>query len=167
MMRNPNNYNGFTPTDLQLLLNKDLEETLSSLELTKSTDDGRGKIKAYSQELPISLSTDEDDENDLAPYIITVIQEGSRDGNEPFVIKIGLVICIYNNSRDRSGHFDLLKVIQKLESRFGKNSYVGNFEVRNSFKFALQEVQPHPYYYGGVILEFNAPRTTKEDSFHT
>lgn len=167
MMTNPNDYSGFTPTDLQLLLNKDLEETLFSLELTSSNDDSKGKIKAYSQELPIPQSVDEDDENDPAPYIITVIQEGNRDGDDPFVIKIGLVICIYNNSFDRSGHFDLLKVIQKLESRFGKNSYVGNFEVRNSFKFALQEVQPHPYYYGGVILEFNAPRTTKEDSFYT
>lgn len=167
MMKNPNNYNGFTPTDLQLLLNKDLEETLSTLELTSSNDDRKGKIKAYSQELPIPLSIDEDDENDPAPYIITVIQKGNRNGNDPFVIKIGLVICIYNNSLDRSGHFDLLKVIQKLESRFGKDSYVGNFEVQDSFEFAIQDPQPHPYYYGGVILEFNAPRTTKEDSFHT
>lgn len=167
MMRNPNNYNGFTPIDLQLLLNKDLEETLSTLKLTKPNDDNKATIRVFSQELPFSLSIDADDENNPVPYIITVIQEGNRDGDDPFVIKIGLVICIYNNSLDRSGHFDLLKVIQKLESRFGKKSYVGNFEVRNSFKFALQEVQPHPYYYGGVILEFNAPRTTKEDSFHT
>ena len=54
---------------------------------------------------------DEDDENDPAPYIITVIQKGNRKGNDPFVIKIGLVICIYNNSLDRSGHFDLLKYV--------------------------------------------------------
>jgi hypothetical protein len=165
-MTNPNNYNGFTPTDLQLLLQKDLEKTLSTLKLTKPND-SKVNIKVYNQELPIPLSTDEDDENDLPPYIITRIQAGEKEKNDPMVIDVGLIICIYNNSRDRSGHFDLLKVIQKLESRFGKNSYVGNFEVQDSFQFALQDVQPHPYYYGGVILKFNAPKTIKEESFYT
>lgn len=167
MMTNPNDYSGFTPTDLQLLLNEDLEKTLSTLKFTKPNDDNKGTIKAYSQELPKPLSSDDDDENDLPPYIITRIQSGERKGSGPMVITVGLIICIYNNSRDRSGHFDLLKVIQKLEIRYAKNSYVGNFEVQDSFEFALQEVQPHPYYFGGVILRFNAPRTTKEDSFYT
>lgn len=165
-MTNPNNYSGFTPTDLQLLLNKDLEETLSTLELSKPKGD-KGTIKVFSQELPKPQSIDEDDENDLPPYIITKVQAGERKGNGPMEIEVGLVIGIYNNGRDRSGHFDLLKVIQKLENRFGKDPYVGNFEVQDSFQFALQDVQPHPYYYGGVLLKFNAPRTTKEDSFYT
>lgn len=157
---------GFTPTDLQLMLNADIEETLSQVALLNPKGD-TVSMKAYSQYLPIPQSTDEDDENDLVPYTLTKIQTGEKDGSDPFVITIGLVICVCNYGPNREGHFDLMNVIQRLESRFAKNNHVGNFEVQPSFDFALQESDTHPFYYAGVILKFNAPKTIKEDSFFT
>ena len=156
---------GFTPTDLQKMLNAEIESTLAQVPLS-NTKGEPACIKAYSQYLPIPQSTDDDDDSDLVPYVITKIQSGERSDSNPYVIQMGLIICVCNYQQDRSGHFDLLNIIQRLESRFAKNNSVGNFEVRPSFKFALQDSDTHPFYYAGVIISFNAPQTTKEVSIY-
>ncbi|MDO4495181.1 MAG: hypothetical protein Q4B62_05260 [Clostridiaceae bacterium] len=155
---------GFTIADLQKLLNEDIEETLSQVPLIKPSGE-TAQIKAYSQFLPIPQSTDEDDENDFVPYVVTKIQTGEKNETDPFVITVGLIICVCNFGMNREGHFDLLNIIQRLENRFARRSYVGNFEVQPSFEFALQESDTHPFYYAGVILKFNAPKSIKEDDF--
>lgn len=158
--------NGFTPTDLQIMLNTDIEKTLSQVALLRP-DGNIASIKAYSQFLPLPKSDDDSDEIEPVPYIITKLQTGEKAESEPFVITFGLIICVWNPCSNRTGHFDLLNIIQRLESRFAKNRNIGNFEVQPSFEFALQESDTHPFYYAGVILKFNAPKTIKEDSFFT
>lgn len=158
--------NGFTPTDLQEMLKDDLEKTLKEVSLTAPSGK-KTSIKAYSQGLPVPQEIDDDDENDRAPYIIVDLRGGKKESDGEYVITFGIVICVFNNDPQRVGHFELLNVIQRLENRYAKNSFVGNFEVRDEFEFALQESDFHPYYFGGVILKFNAPKTKKEVSFLT
>lgn len=157
---------GFTPTDLQLMLKTDIEKTLSQIALLNPKG-GTVSMSAYCQFLPIPQSADEDDENDFIPYTLVKLQTGEKDGSDPYVITVGLVICVCNYGLNREGHFDLMNVIQRLSARFAKDPYVGNFEVQPSFNFALQESDTYPYYYAGVILKFNAPTTIKEVSFLT
>ena len=159
---------GLTAVDLQ----RELAQTLRGLfadTLLKSVDqEGMRAPHVFLQELPIPQ-----DEYDAAfselPYIIVHLSGGEIEdwdsSNAHTEITVELYFGIYNNDPDRSGHVELLNMIQRIENHFGICRRVHNFSVKPSFRWVLDEEDRHPYYFGAVSMTFDAPRTIKEDPF--
>ena len=83
--------------------------------------------------------------------------------SSPKEIIVELYFGIYNDATDRSGHVELLNMIQRIENHFGITRRVNNFSVLSPFRWVLDEEDRHPYYFGAVSMTFAAPRTIKED----
>ena len=155
---------GFTLIDLQSTLAKEINEALSDMRFLKASGD-EVKITVYKQHLPISNESDEDDELSRAPYAIVRMTNGGKDEDEPISVNFLIIFCIYDNSPERNGHETVLNIIGRLESYLGKKSTVGNFSINPGFDFSLQDSDTHPFYYGGIQMSFDAPKTVKESTF--
>lgn len=161
--------NGLTAFDLQRELAQELQELFAQTRL-KSMDPASGMRAPhiFLQELPIPQD-DYDASFSELPYIIVHLSGGEIDDWDSFdahtEITVELYLGIYNNDSDRSGHVELLNMIQRIENHFGICRRVHNFTVKPSFRWVLDEEDRHPYYFGAVSMTFDAPRTIKEDPF--
>ena len=159
---------GLTAIDLQRELAQTLRELFADSRLKALDASGERAPHVFLQELPIPQ-----DEYDAAfselPYIIVHLSGGeiedwdSADAHTEITVE--LYFGIYNNSADRSGHIELLNMIQRIENHFGICRRVNNFSVKPLFRWVLDEEDRHPYYFGAVSMTFDAPRTIKEDPF--
>ena len=159
--------NGLTSYDLQ----REVADTLRSLFADTKMHCPSGEDippRIFVQEL--SLPTDDADTNQSEiPYVLVRLSSGeidnwdSNNGHEK--IHMELYLGVYNSRDDRSGHVELLNMIQRIKNHFGIHRHVNNFSVLPSFRWVLDEEDRHPYYFGAITMSFSAPRTIKEDPF--
>lgn len=155
-----------TPLDLIRLLRDDLERLYADLRLPDSV--GKEKAPAvYLNELPIIPSTTESLPDSYAspPYII-VRSTGWSGGytGEPRGIDVMVLFSVYCNEKDRDGATAILNMFERLYLRFGKNHYIGNFEISDEgMNCALTDEDTYPYFFGGASMKFLAPSVIQQD----
>ena len=124
--------------------------------------------RIFVQELPVPTYDADTDQSDV-PYILVRLSGGEIDDWESNSglekVHVELYLGVYNDRDDRSGHVELLNMIQRIKNHFGINRYIKNFYVLSPCKWVLDEEDRYPYYFGAVSLVFSAPRTIKEDPF--
>jgi hypothetical protein len=161
----PTTTKGLTPYELQTELKVELEELFKDTYLKNAVGD-LTPPKIHIHDLPVPM-TDDDSELSEMPYIIIRTTGGKiRDWDSFSDIKeltVLLLIGVYNPDPQRTGHADVLNMIQRIENHLGRKRRVGNFAVGSSYEFVTQESDTHPYYFGGITLTFEAARTIKED----
>lgn len=165
-----------TPDNLQNALVTDLLQLFAGETFASSTGDPR-PLRVYSQEVPPMAGWDEADRQEEAPepYIIVRLLEGSiADADSPQEVSVILVICLYDAGEQRQGHRDILHVIARIIERYGENRVVrpspdltggSPFTAQYPIKWALQEDDTRPYYFGGVSLNFETPAIRQEVPF--
>lgn len=165
-----------TPDKLQEALVEDLLQLFDGETFASSTGEAR-PLRVYPQETPPMEGWDETDRQEDAPepYIIVRLQEGSiADPDSPQVVSVILVICLYDAGDQRQGHRDILHVIARIVERYGENRVVrpsadltggSPFTAQYPIKWALQEDDTRPYYFGGVSLNFEASAIRQEVPF--
>ena len=157
---------GMTALDLQRELADVIRDLFAEVRLKAVGTQQARAPKVFMQDLPIPKDDYEAVYSEL-PYIIVHLSEGSIEEwdmpDAENTIRIELYLGVYNKDEDRSGHVELLNMIQRIQNYFGIHRRVNNFILQPSFRWVLDEEDRYPNYFGAVALSFSAPRTIKED----
>lgn len=146
----------------------------------------RSEIHIYKQFVPITkpaeppeeeLDLEVVDENlaasevenpeDPFPYIEVRLVEGEiKDVDGDQTVSVYLLIGVYDDHLDNQGVKDVFNVIQKIEERFSKNPILARrYECTYPMKWAMQEEESFPYFFGGLELKFIVHPIRREGPF--
>lgn len=128
--------------------------------------ESRKELTIYKQDLPVPEDNDVDADTDMAlsPYIVVRMTGGEiADENSPQVVEFSLVICAYDESREREGYQDVANIKEDIIQRVCTRPYFGGaFTVLKPIAWALQQDDTAPYYYGAVTMNCTAPAMTQD-----
>lgn len=152
----------------------DLEESLAAefeslfAERTFMNSIGHSvRLKSYVHSLPVKQGDDDVllDEHLPEPYIVSEIQGGKKASDDDgHTVTVYVVICVCDDNTARHGHQDILSIIQRIVERFGKNPVLGGrFVMKPALDWSLSGEDTYPYYYGGLLMQFEVPAIEKED----
>ena len=117
---------------------------------------GRKPLRVFRQNLP--LPQDDDADVDLieasAPYINVQLDAGTIEGyTGPQVVDVVLEICAYDDGTQRKGYEDVLNIAEKvLQWAASVPGFGGGFTLERPAKWAMQQDDSWPYYFGAVLL---------------
>ncbi len=172
------------PEALQDDLVKDLQELFEGYKL--EAPDAKyvtRDMQVFAQELPIPEQKVQEDippemlENGLAgditdnnpyPYIIVRVRDGEiKDMRESQTVNILLLVGIYDNGDERQGHRKVLDIIAKIYDRYAKKPViVKKHRLLWPVEWTLQDEEgTHPYYYGGMITQWETAGIEVEDRY--
>ena len=127
----------------------------------------RVPLNTFVHSLPIKQGSDEEpaDADLPEPYIVSEITGGKRAAeDDPHVASVAVVICVCDDSTARQGHKDALAIIHRILERFEKNPCLaGKFVLQHPLEWSLSDEDTYPYYYGGLLMNFEVPAIEKED----
>lgn len=126
------------------------------------------QLNVYRQDLPIPEQDDDDVDTAaaVAPWII-VRQTSTRiEGiTEPQHVNLALMICAYDEGREREGFRDVQNIIEVIMQHFSKgNTFGPAFTVLHPLQSAMQEDDTSPYYFGAVNLVVTTPAVTRDET---
>ena len=154
-----------TPFDLQDALCVEIKKLFADFPL-KDARGNRTALNVYAQDLP-ETETDDEDGTEPTPYCIVKLIDGTAGGGNNSV-RVILVFCVRDASRDRQGHRDVLTLMHRVYERFAKRPYIANFtfpaDNESAFEWAIQDEDTYPFNIGACKLMFNSPTIQKEDS---
>lgn len=139
---------------------------------------GERQINVYVQDLPIIEGFDEAPrDNEIPePYIIVRTSEGKTEKpTSAQEISVILIVCAYDNAPNRQGHRYVLHIMREILARYMRNPLVrikpgssgtcgGPWSFLCPAKWATQQDDTHPYYFGAMQLKFEAPAVRSEVS---
>jgi hypothetical protein len=156
-----------TAHGLQTALVQELTTLFSDTRL-QTPSGGEKAPKVYEQQLPIPTD-DYDADLSYAPFIVVQMYSGKIENwsipAHGKKLQVDLLFGVYNNAPDRSGHVELLNMIQRVENHLGARGRVKNFILSSPFEWVLDNEDSHPNYFGAATLVFDAPRVIQEDPF--
>ena len=85
-----------------------------------SGQEGRKPLQFFQQDLPIPENDDEDVDTDIAnsPYIVVRMTGGSiKDDDSPQTVEFSLIICTYDNGKNREGFRDVANIKEDIFQR--------------------------------------------------
>lgn len=135
-----------TPLDLQKQLKAAVAECVKDLRF-KNVNGDWVDINIFDQGVPIKQ---DDDEAEPYPYIETRIVDGEDNDK----IHVWLIIGIFNNDRKNNGTADVLGVMERIKQRFLTDNTLENFRQDGKIKWAIQNTDTYPYYFGGMETDF-------------
>ena len=150
------------------MLQDDLIEEMKKLfaeDHFKAPSGERIPINVFPQSLPM-YESDEDD--DPAPYIIVRLVDGEDSGTSDsnHLVKVILVIGIFDDDLINQGHRDVLHIINTVYKRFMTDPNLNNKYVYDGpFLWEVQDDAYHPYFFGAVTMSFSIPAIRREDKF--
>lgn len=125
------------------------------------------KLKSFVHSLPVKQGNDESllDEDLPEPYIVSEITGGKKaTEDDAHILTVAVVICVCDDNTARHGHQDILGIIHRIVERFGKDPVLaGRFVMRHPLDWSLSDEDTYPYYYGGLLMQFEVPAIEKED----
>ena len=128
----------------------------------------RVPLNSFVHSLPIKQGDDEEPKDaDLPePYIVSEITGGKRaTPDDPHVVSVAVVICVCDDNTARQGHKDALDIIHHIIARFEKNPVLaGKFVLQHPLDWSLSDEDTYPYYYGGLLMNFEVAAIGKEDA---
>lgn len=133
---------------------------------TFNGQEGRKSLKVFKNDLPIPEDNDDDSDTDKAnaPYIVVRATGGEiPDDNSPQTVEFNIIICCFDEGRDRAGMQDVVNIKEDIVRRACAAPYFGGaFTILKPITWATQMDDTHPYYYGAVVLSCTVPAMTQE-----
>ena len=128
--------------------------------------EGRKSLKIFKQDLPIPEDLDEDVDTDKAeaPYIVVAMSDGEiGDSDGPQTVNFSLVICTYDEGKQREGYQDVANIKEDIVQRVCSAPYFGGaFTILKPIVWAMQQDDTYPYYFGACHLICTAPALTQD-----
>lgn len=124
------------------------------------------QLNVYDQSLPLQ----ESDEEEPFPYVIVKLDQGNMKEGSAHLVKVRLIIGVYDDDTNANGHKDVLNIIQKIYERFVVNPVLnGRYHMKddNEFPFlwALPDDDTNPYYFGVVEMTWEVAAMRRESEF--
>lgn len=153
----------------------DLEEYLAAE--FKTLFDGRTYMNSLGHRVPLNIFVhslpvkqgDDDTQTDAdvpEPYIVSEVTGGRQQTEDSaHVVTAAVVICVCDDNTARNGHKDALAIIGKVLERFCKNpTLAGRYVLQRPIEWTLSDEDTYPYYYGGLLMNWEVPAIEKEDA---
>lgn len=149
-----------TPFELRHDLAIELGKILNHMNF-KNQEGTDCKINIIEQNLPIQRN---DDDTEPYPYVAVKVMDGDiPDDESKYNIMINLIIGIYCDNEDSQGADIVLNVIQEIIERFRKKPILNKkFTMQQKLKWALQDDDTYPYYFGGMEMNWTVPLIQRE-----
>lgn len=81
-------------------------------------------------------------------------------------VKVILIFCTSDADTERSGHEDIMNMMQKVKERIAGNPQIGAFFTAElPVKWVVQDDDTYPIYYGGMEFVFDCPAIQRESRF--
>ena len=161
-------------SDLQRALIDTVGDCLKDLVTVNAQGEKTVGYTGYAQQLPIQVNADEDPDR-FFPYFIVRLLEGNTgnavdDDDDYWTWTVAIYLGVHDDGTGNQGHFALLNALTRITSRFGKEAVMGppgkiGFRCLPQMKVQLQDEDTYPYFLGAVLLNFAAPKITREDPF--
>lgn len=155
-----------TSMDLEKSLAEEFARLFSDCTFTNSIGHSAA-IKSFVHSLPVKKGDDElkSDDDLPEPYIISEVIGGKQASeSEPHIVTVYVVACTCDDNTARQGHQDILLIIQRIIERFSKDPLLAQrFVSKFPIEWAIVDEDTYPYYYGGLIMQFEVPAIEKED----
>lgn len=156
-------------------LAEEIEKILSDM-LLKDPKGELTTMKAYCQEVPkrkqeikIGALMDEDDSEDEDPYPFCIVKAesgGMSRGEQQ--ISIILIIAVFNDDAQNSGHQELINVFSRIAERFIRNPVLKErytLDQKEGINWILDDEDRFPYFIGGMTMKWETFFMEKEDDY--
>ena len=102
------------------------------------------------------------EDDDPFPYIIVRIDSGDiRSQDDAHLVTMVLIPGIYDPDPENNGHLAVLEICERIQAHYQENPVLGGATFVDPFRYALQDEESFPYFFGACSLTFKlpAPRT--------
>lgn len=153
-----------TPIYLSKAIKEELERLFDGFFSSGEAGYNGKKVSIFEQALPLNHAAEEED---FMPYIIIRIMDGEiGEWGEAESVKVILIFCTSDAGMERSGHEDIMNMMQKVKERIARNPQIGAFFTAElPVKWVVQDDDTYPIYYGGMELVFDCPAIRRESRF--
>lgn len=121
-------------------------------------------VKVYEQHFPIPTPNtnpddefeEEDNSSSFFPAIIVQLNEGVQENwNTSQIVKVNLVIGVWDDSTNRIGYKDVTNIIRKISIDLSRNRRMDTqYTVPVPPRWKIDDEDLHPYYFGAMFLQF-------------
>lgn len=113
-------------------------------------------IHIYVQDIP--FVQDNKTKNELFPYIIVRLEEGSISSDKN-TCQMVLILGVYNEDIDRQGYKDLLNIMQKIMYHYATEKIIAQrYRIGEDMEWLIQDGDTiFPYYIGAISFEVELP----------
>lgn len=161
------NTNGLTPHAALDAMVAELQELFKGQKFTGPN--GQEELNVFSQLYPIQECSDEGYMDDLslaealAPSLLVQMEGGEiASANSQPVVTLRPVACVYDGDVNREGFNEVYTITQAIVERFNQDpDFGGTFEARYPLKWAIQQEESVPYYFGAVTIDCALPRLVR------
>lgn len=104
------------------------------------------------------------DVDEVAPFIIVRPKKGSEIARDEFKIDTEIIIQIYDDSEDKTGHLLLLSAMNRIRANIFENQILDNtFIYDGGFTWEIPEEQPVPNWQMGIMCSWLIPAVQRTD----
>lgn len=149
--------------ELQKELAKEVKKITSGM-ILKNVKKEETKLNVFEQMLPKN-ERGASKEKELFPYCNIQISECfSETINSLQIVKVLLILGIFEDSANGQGHIVVLNLIQKIQERFYTNPILAKKFIMNpNIEWALQTEDLYPFYYGAILTEWKVPAMKRKE----
>lgn len=129
---------------------------------------GKAGMHIFKQDFPIRKFKAEEKEDDLFPYCVIRVEDGTSASLQ--TIDIVLTFGIYEKSEENNGELRILNLIERVCQRFLNDRVIGgkfrlDYDAPIRWGLPKDEKSTYPYFYGLVEMTWDSFFETKEDSY--
>lgn len=141
------------PIILQRQLKPEVENLFKDFRL-KNVKEQLVPISVYEQFLPARGN-----DSSVFPYIIIRIGEGDDQEETHPTCKIHFIAGVYDKDPNHQGYKDVANILQRLyQHLFRKRIFFNKYECQFPVRWALNEEDVYPYYFGGLETTWSTPK---------
>ena len=166
--KNSNRKDLLVASDLQRGLLDEIGEILADVVTTRADEQKQVGFNGFIQQLPV-LQNDDEDRDQFFPYYIVRLMEANTESDTDFwTWTVAIYLGIHDEGAENQGHFSLLNAMTRITNRFGREAVLGSphhvgFRCLPNMNMTLQDEDTYPYFFGAVLMQFAAPKITRED----
>lgn len=155
-----------TVNDFQETLKNECVDILKEVTTKKTSGESVSGVNGYKQSLPI-VTADEEDNSQFFPYVIVRLADGSTEtDDDPWVVTADILLGIYDPDTEANGHEHILSMVTKITDRFVEYPLLDQkYRAQQKIQWSLQDEDTYPYYFGGVEIKFELPKTGRRDDY--
>ena len=157
--------------DLQQGLIDEITEALKDIKTVKASGEDAIGFTGYKQNLPVIVNDDETSDQ-FFPYFIVRIIDGDREAEMGLrYVSVAVIIGVHDDCPQNDGHETVMTAITRIINRFdweptlhGERMAFRNDDMGT--KWALQDEDTYPYFFGAVELKFYTPIIGRREPFN-
>lgn len=150
-----------TPTLLQNCLVEEIKILFDGF-LLKNSEEELVPINVYLQYLPTKKR---EEDADFFPYIVVRVEDGEEEiAEDSAQCRVVIITGICDWDENYQGYRDVMNILEKMRQHFLKKRIIDNrFEIQGKLKWAINQEEAYPYFFGGLDTTWSIGKLNMED----